>query len=259
MLEEHEADMYSHRMSSSTVASSFWLMWHMMRDRKLLARAVSEVHASRPVDAILPFFFDTTKLCSQPLLQSTYAETLRLYVAAVTLRRPDFGDTQVLDYKIPKDRIMVICSTMAHMDKRNWNMGVMDEHPVESFWADRFLTYNRIAGRPFGSSTTSSSSRDSTPAESTVTNDHRFEPQFSLTGSSGAWIPFGGGTDQCPGRHWVKIRMLITFAMISSAFEIELLGPTQSLKVDTAKYGLGALPPAEKAKFRIRRKPITIH
>ena len=89
-------------MSSSTVASTFWLMWHIMRDRELLASAISEAHASRTVDAMSPF--DTTKLCSQPLLQSTFAETLRLYVAAVTVRRPEFGDTQVLGYRIPKTR-----------------------------------------------------------------------------------------------------------------------------------------------------------
>ena len=154
---------------------------------------------------------------------------------------------------------MVICSAMAHMDKRNWNLGVKHEHPVEGFWAERFLTYKNSSGRPFASSTTISSSPDSTLATATVGNVDRAEPQFSLTRSNGAWIPFGGGAHQCPGRHWVKIRMLLTFAMMISAFEIELLGETQTLKVDMAKYGLGALPPAEKAKFRIRRKSATIH
>jgi len=49
--------------------------------------------------------------------------------------------------------------------------------------------------------------------------------------------------------------MLLSFAIISSAFDIELVPGKAKLKVDMAKYGLGALNPAEKAGFRIRRKP----
>lgn len=50
------------------------------------------------------------------------------------------------------------------------------------------------------------------------------------------------------------MQMLLSFAIISSTFDIELLAPGEKVKVDMAKYGLGALNPAEKVKFRIRRK-----
>lgn len=246
-------------MTPGTVAATSWLVWHMIQDRELLARAISEAHASRNLDTASPVFFDTTKLCSQPLLQSIYAETLRLHVAAFFSRRPDFGDTQVLDYKIPKDGFVVVDTVMAHMDKRYWNVGPKDEHPVESFWAERFLSNKSDSSRrpsiPPTTGTSSVSSRsDSTPATATVPLHDPSKPEFSLTGYNGAWIPFGGGTHQCPGRHWVKVRMLLAFAVVSSAFDIELLNEEQTLKVDTSKYGLGALPPAEQAKIRIRRK-----
>ena len=48
--------------------------------------------------------------------------------------------------------------------------------------------------------------------------------------------------------------MLISLAMITGTFEIELINKEEQLKVDLAIYSLGALNPGEKAPFRIRRK-----
>ena len=63
---------------------------------------------------------------------------------------------------------------------------------------------------------------------------------------------------QCSGRHWEKLQLLLSFAITSSAFDIELVSEKKKLQVDMAKYGLGALQPAEKVRFRIRRKKITV-
>lgn len=79
------------------------------------------------------------------------------------------------------------------------------------------------------------------------------EPKFSLNPYANTWIPLGGGIHDCPGRHWVKLRMLLAFAMISSTFDIELLAPHETVKPDTAKHGFGTLPPVGKTGFRIRR------
>ncbi|KAL8725779.1 MAG: hypothetical protein Q9166_007144 [cf. Caloplaca sp. 2 TL-2023] len=248
-------------MNSNSVPATFWLFWHLIRDRELLGRAASEVNTSRIVQTTMPLSFDTTKLCQQPLLQSSYAETLRLYVAVYLIRKPEHTDAQVLDYKVPKDKMITISSAVAHMDKRNWNLGMLEEHPVQEFWADRFLTYGSSTSRSTTASFTMSSSPTAgsststdVPATSIKATNNPAEPKFSLNGYSGAWIPFGGGIHQCPGRHWVKLQMLLSFAMISSAFDIELLSPRDTLRVDKAKYGLGTLQPAEKAPIRIRRK-----
>ena len=258
-----------------------------MRDRSLLSRATAEVDTCRLHAPTRGLSFDAVKLCNQPLLQSTFAETLRIYVAVYIIRKPEYEDARVLDYVIPKDKMIVVSSAMAHMDKRNWNLGTMEDHPVERFWADRFLTYNSsISQSPLRStdrltSTGSylsgavpttpdirseilsplNSSDDRSQVKSYFPNvtaatpeDSKSGPKFSLNGYSGAWIPFGGGIHQCPGRHWVKLQILMSFAMISDAFDIELLSGSGALKVDMAKYGLGALQPAEKARFRIRRR-----
>ena len=179
-----------------------------------------------------------------------------MYVAVYLIRKPEYEDAQVLDYRIPKDKMIVISSAMAHMNKANWNLGAMEEYPVERFWAERFLTYGgESRSRPSVSRVSSTSSNSSTTSASSIdTNSHPSAPKFSLDGYRGAWVPFGGGIHQCPGRHWVKLQMLLSFAMISAAFDIEIVGNQEKLSVDMAKYGLGALQPAEKVAFRIRRK-----
>lgn len=246
-------------MNSNSMPATFWLVWHMMRDRALLTRATSEADACRSAQSTQSVSFDTSKLCNQPLLQSTYAETLRAYVAVYIIRKPVYDDAQILDYKIPKDKMIVVSSSMAHMDRRNWNVGTKNEHPVESFWADRFLTcggdtFESSCALSADSTNTTSDSSFNTPSVSNASDTKPLKPKFSLNGYSGAWIPFGGGIHQCPGRHWVKLQMLLSFAMINAAFEIKLLGGEEKLRIDKAKYGLGALEPAGKTRFMIRRK-----
>ncbi|KAI4199454.1 MAG: hypothetical protein LQ350_004595 [Teloschistes chrysophthalmus] len=226
--------------------ATFWLFWHIVQDRKLLGRVQGEVDSCRTAYAASTSMFDTTALCNRPLLQSTYAETLRKYVAVYIIRKPEHEDAQVVNYRIPKDKMIVVSSASAHMDKRNWNMGTSDEHPVDQFWADRFLTYGSKSREP--------TEAKSSASTSTTPESHSHGARFSLNGYSGAWVPFGGGIHMCPGRHWVKLQMLTSFAMINDAFDIELLDSKDSLRVDMRKFGLGALQPAEKARFRIRRK-----
>ena len=173
--------------------------------------------------------------------------------------------------------MIIINSAMAHMDERNWNLGPRgEEHPVTSFWAQRFLTAKSsrasLSRSPEpsidrGSDTKSDESTDSNDraSPSSVNADDRAEeeeqhPRFSLDHYKGTWIPFGGGIHQCPRRHWVKTQMLPSFVMITAAFEIELLDndSREELKVDMAKYGLGALQPGKRVGFRIRRKRGTV-
>jgi len=234
----------SSRMNSNSMPSTFWTFWEILRDPQLFSRVQAEVKGcaldslnSKNVD------FDLMKLCNQPLLQSVYAETLRLRTAVYIIRKPEFQDAQVGQYTVPKDKMMVISSHMAHMDKRNFNTGVQESHPIEHFWADRFLIYPK-ATEP----------TDRLTETTRETGSMLQKPKFSLNGMSGAWIPFGGGIHQCPGRHWVKLQILSSFALFCSAFEIELLDPATDPQMNMAKYGLGAMGPKNPTPFRIRRK-----
>ena len=246
-------------MNSNSIPATFWLTWHIFEDPDLLTRVLHEAEICKLNNSPGLTGFDTTKLCRQPLLQSCYTETLRKYVAVYIIRQPQHQDAKILEYQIPKGKMIVVSSAMAHMDKRNWNTGTGDEHPVESFWGGRFLTNQPKSSRKDLNSINPKINNDSTTLAGLTISTNTYEStsqeaRFSLNGYSGAWVPFGGGIHQCPGRHWVKLQMLVSFAMISAAFEIELRGNGDGLRVDMRKYGLGALQPAEKAGFRIRRK-----
>ena len=117
-------------MNSNSMPATFWLIWHTLQDHDLLTRVSREADACRTNRTSQLTGFDMTKLCKQPLLQSCYAEILRKYTAVYVIRKPEHEETQVLDYKIPKGKIIVVSSAMAHMDQRNWNMGTSGEHPV---------------------------------------------------------------------------------------------------------------------------------
>ena len=233
----------SDRMNTNSTPAAFWLIWHMLRDQDLLARASREVDACRSSVPSGAVDVDTVRLIEQPLLQSCFAETLRKYTIVFAIRQPEREDAQILDYRIPQGKMMVINSAIAHTDPRNWNTGANEEHPVESFWSDRFLTYD---SKPRQTKLEATSTTSDGPEVG--------EPRFSLKGYSGAWIPFGGGVHQCPGRHWVRTQMLLSFVLINSAFEIDILQPKETLRMDTGKYGLGVMQPGEKARFRIRRR-----
>ena len=56
----------------------------------------------------------------------------------------------------------------------------------------------------------------------------------------------------------MKLQMLLTFAIMTSSFDMELLVGEKDLKVDMTRHGLGTLHPAEKAPFRIRRKKTAV-
>lgn len=99
---------------------------------------------------------------------------------------------------------------------------------MNTFKADRFLTVGMKATVKTPATLTPSHTPTDPPAtigpaRSAISSFVHLEPHFSLKGHSGAWISFGGDTHQCPGRHWVKKQMILSFAVINDAFEIELL------------------------------------
>ncbi|KAL8722175.1 MAG: hypothetical protein Q9181_007544, partial [Wetmoreana brouardii] len=110
-------------MLSNSIPSGFWRFWHTLCDLSLLTEAAVEVDACKKTDKEYNSSLDTTKVTTQPLLQSLYAETLRKYVAVYITRTTEWGDAHVLDYRIPKNKLVIINSNTAHMDERNWNLG----------------------------------------------------------------------------------------------------------------------------------------
>ncbi|KAL8639945.1 MAG: hypothetical protein Q9228_003085, partial [Teloschistes exilis] len=205
-------------MLANSVSAAFWLFWHTLRDPSLLAAATAEITACTTTTAPQSGAddhnnnnknhppFDTPKLMNQPLLQSLYAETLRKYIAVYITRTTEYSDAEILDHRMPRGRMVIVNSATAHMDKRNWDHQA-SSHPATSFWAERFLVPNNntkpgILRADSGYASLTSSSTTAPPTSPQPPSTSSGPHKFSLDRHKGAWIPFGGGPHQCPGRHW---------------------------------------------------------
>ena len=199
--------------------------------------------------------FDKSKLFENPLLQSLYAETLRLHVAAYVIRSPERAALRLDQWVFPKDTIMNVSTYHAQMDDEVWSTGYNGcQHPLDEFWADRFLVYPGIDESGPLKVPATTISRCVTPVVDLQGKHSDVQgPRFSLEGLEGAWIPYGGGQRICPGRHFAKQEMLLTLALLCSKFEIDM-GDTsiRGPKHDWHGFGFGALSPSTPTPFKIR-------
>ncbi|KAI0451549.1 cytochrome P450 [Xylaria acuta] len=223
----------------NSVTAASWTIYEAYRDPELLASLRAEVDACTVESADRRIRFDTDRLFRLPILQAIYAETLRLRMHFYIIRMADRDDMNIRDWIIPRRKVIVTPTTLAHMDSEAWDTGLNNEHPVDQFWIGRFLKY---------------------PSESSNANaqPHNFVSPliFSAKGLEGSWIPYGGGPRQCPGRHFAKRQILLATALMVSLFDCEILGEGRHVQEDfTLKgFGGGVSHPAGKVPMKIRRR-----
>jgi cytochrome P450 len=234
----YNTELIFRRVRNSITAAS-WSIFELYRDPELLAAVRAEIDTCTRKDADGRIKFDNDQLLRLPVLQAVYAETLRLRMHFYIIRMPDRVDMNIQDWIIPRQKVVVALTTVAHMDSNSWNMGLDNEHPLEEFWVGRFLK-NPVqeAGNDSQSKSLSSS------------------PIFSTKELEGSWIPYGGGPRQCPGRHFAKRQILLTSALMISLFDCEILDEGRNVQEDfTLKgFGGGISHPAGKVPMRMRRR-----
>lgn len=226
---------FSSRARNSITATS-WTIFEIYRDPELLATVRAEVDTCAVQGADGHIRFDAEQLLRLPVLQAVYAETLRLRMHFYIIRMPDRVDMNIRDWIIPRQKVIVTPTTVAHMDPEAWSTGLGNEHPVDQFWVGRFLKY---PSRNAHGSTSDTAS-----------------PVFSTKGLEGSWIPYGGGPRQCPGRHFAKRQILLTTALLVSLFDCEILEEGVNVQEDfTLKgFGSGVSYPAGRVPIRIRHR-----
>ncbi|RAL15136.1 uncharacterized protein BO97DRAFT_421927 [Aspergillus homomorphus CBS 101889] len=136
------------------------------------------------------------KVLANPLLQAVYAETLRLYVQAYVTQCSAHQGVTVGRWWLDQNGVVMVSSYANHMNKQLWNEGSDGAHPVQTFWADRFLRYPQdpLSGPHRRSTPSCSSNTEVPPARIDKASTRR--PLFSLAGLEGMWIPYGG-TSAC--------------------------------------------------------------
>jgi cytochrome P450 len=162
------------------------------------------------------------------------------------VQRIALQDIDFCGWAINKNERLSIASSNEAMDERIWNVGSdSDPHPLEEFWADRFLVY------PNDPNSGPLKARQAPKSPETV--EGRGEPRFSPEGLENSWIPFSGVPRLCPGRHFAKQEMISAAAIMLAAFEIELR-TNQKPEIDKSYFGFGTVPPKGKIPCRIRRR-----
>ncbi|KAI0118650.1 cytochrome P450 [Nemania sp. FL0031] len=200
----------------------FWYLFEALRDPELAERLMEEV-----IPCVLEGGdMDISKLASQPLLQSVYAEVLRLRVSILISRMVEYQDISFDGYTVPRGEYILMPTDTVHFNEEAWTQaGWRPKIPLRQFDATRFLV----------------------PSDGGL--------QFNQDGLGYLWVPFGGGDRMCPGRHVAKLEMIFSFAFLFFNYDIELM-PIDVGKVQcNTKYAaFGTLPPTSPVPFRIRKK-----
>jgi cytochrome P450 len=192
---------------------------------------------------------DSVQLSRTPLLQSVLAEVLRMRVQGIVMRRAS-DPLEMNGWHFPKGAYIMAPSNFNTMNEKVWNTGGPGSpHPVDTFWAERFLIY------------------PDNPSSGPVRRDESSKPQvnrddgsantarYSEQGLKGAYFPFGGSLHPCPGRQFTQLEVLATLAVLVLDCDLEFqVESGWTPKMKTSHYGLGTLPPAEKVPCKIRRK-----
>ena len=236
--------------SSNSIPTATWTVLHTLLDSQLVDRARKEIDPCvTPRDGATSHVdFDIEKLTSSPLLQSMFAETMRLRTANLVVRTPR-QNIQSGPYNFTKGRMIMISAAASSLDPRLWNDGTESEpHPLKTFWADRFLAYPHD---PHSGPLNHDRARDKEASVEAKLDG----PRFTTNGLGGEYMPFGGGTSVCPGRHFAKNQVICGLAVLLALFDFELCVPAGfQPQPNVSYYGFGTMPVKDKIPFRIRRR-----
>lgn len=222
------------RANANAVRAVFWYVFEALKDPDLKDRLHSELKECRVAgssDTTGSDLFDLSKFSTKPLLQSTYAELLRMLVQTTMTRTNENGNFDLgPDYTVRKNDTMTIFSSITARNSAAWHTARPEAlaRPLDEFWPERFLVRK---------------GKDSPQAT------------FSMEGLAECWMPYGGGQRMCPGRHFAKLEIIGTLGVLLENFEMELMDEPEAAKVipDKRWVPYGTLPPKGTVSVRLRR------
>jgi cytochrome P450 len=217
---------YHHRANTNAIISAFWVTLEVFKDPKILAIIRDEVKDCIKPDVTDHVSFDLPKLLKKPFLQAVLSETLRLRVNGFLVRRPMRDNLKIHEWTIPKDRFCLTSSTPGHMDPNVWCQDANAAHPVTEFWPERFLKTDKATG----------------------------QIEFSLKGTEGSWMPFGGGIHMCPGKVFAKHVICLTVATMVTRYDCIVTADKKAMEMSTRNFGFGTSAPIGKVPVLMRRR-----
>lgn len=180
-----------------------------------------------------------------------YAEVLRLRVEVQSVFCSDREDIQINEWCFPKKSLVLVPTGPAHMDPNFWNTRD-GEHPLNTFWADRFLVYPNDPRSGPRRKTAAALGRIRQDRSQDIQDPG--EPRFISAGMADSFMPYGVGERTCPGRFFARREIVAFCANIFNDFDIELLTTEKNFKSSSTFYGLGTQRPLGSVPFKIRRR-----
>ena len=228
---------------------AIWTIIEVFRDTSLLSRVRAELAAAHFKDILSSQ--DINTLLSLPLLQSVYAEMLRLRVEVQTIFTSDREDIRINEWRFPKKSLVVVPAGAAHRDPNFWNTK-NGEHPVSEFWADRFLAYpNDPHSGP--RRTTAADSVDSKKKASDTAGDPG-KLKFVSSGLANSYMPYGIGERTCPGRGFARREIVAFCALVVDRYDVEILSTEKDFELSPSFYGIGTQRPLRNIPFKVRKR-----
>ncbi|KAI1765019.1 cytochrome P450 [Hypoxylon sp. FL1150] len=228
---------------------------HIYSDPELLIRVRAELKEQIPHSSPSEWL-DSKQLKNLPLLSSIYAETMRLYSNAyLMVASPPNTDVSLGKWKFPRRSLGLVSSSLAHTDDNFWNTKD-DLYPIDTFWADRFLVYpNDPTSGPIKPEIRAAMTNER-PRKERVENGNKGAPYFSTNDLEGSYMPFGAGSDKCPGRFLAKDVIMVACALLVGEYDVEILAEPlkYNIDMDPWRFGLGIGQPKFRIAARIRRR-----
>ncbi|KAH7115480.1 hypothetical protein B0J13DRAFT_208216 [Dactylonectria estremocensis] len=167
------------------------MMLHLLLDERIAERVQAVLST---IDVVGPGFTNTKDLMGQPLLSSIYCETLRLRVASAVGRKSSVRIHAPRGWEFEANIPILFPSWLSGLDNSFWNTGRAlpgggSQHPVDTFWAQRFLQYpsNPLNGPALKECLDHHFSAGEEVKKS-VNNDRR--AKIVTKGIQGHWFPF---------------------------------------------------------------------
>lgn len=227
---------------------AIWNIIEVFRDKNLLSRVRAELTT---VDFQgITSREDVDKVLSLPLLQSIYAEMLCLRFEVQTVLSSEREVIRINEWRFPKNSLVLVPSGAAHRDSSFWNTKE-GEHPLDRFWADRFLVYpdDPLSGPR-------KNDANSKLRDTTKTTSGPGKPKFVSSGLINSFMPYGIGERTCPGRGFARREIVAFCAMMVHQFDLEILSTEKNFEITHSFYGLGTQRPLRKIPFRVRKRKV---